>query len=367
MSVIICATLLVSACERKQPPKSSWVPVRSHKVEALGGAGGVRYSANVTPKAQVNLAFKVDGFVETITKVEGVDKNKRELDQGDYINKGTLLARIRDTEYSDNVKKAQANLAKANASLDKATQDYRRAKNLYATQSITGPDYDSAKQEYETAIASVAGAKAQLNEAQLKLSYCSLIAPMDGVLLSRKIEVGTLVNTQTVAFVQADMTSVKVEFGVPDVMLDTVKLGNTLHIRTGSIPEKTFSGVVTAVAASADSKTRVFEIEITIANPTGELKDGMVASLEVPKEMLAYVHAVLPLSAIVRAPGNPDQYAVYVIEDKEGKQIAHSRPVQLGDVIGNTISVTGGVKVGEQVVVSGTAMIKDGDIVRAVP
>ena len=93
----------------------------------------------------------------------------------------------------------------------------------------------------------------------------------------------------------------------------------------------------------------------------------MVASLEVPKEMLAYVHAVLPLSAIVRAPGNPDQYAVYVIEDKEGKQIAHSRPVQLGDVIGNTISVTGGVKVGEQVVVSGTAMIKDGDIVRAVP
>ena len=111
----------------------------------------------------------------------------------------------------------------------------------------------------------------------------------------------------------------------------------------------------------------MFEIEVYIPNPSGELKDGMVAALEVPKDMLSYAHAVLPLSAVVRSPTNTEQYAIYIVEEKQGKQIARIRAVQLGEIFGNNISVSSGVKLGEKVVVSGTAMINDGDVVRAVP
>ncbi len=197
---------------------------------------------------------------------------------------GSMLAKVRDTDYVDNVKKSQANLDKANAAFEKANNDFRRASNLQATNSITGPDYDSAKQEYETSKAAVDGAKAQLNESQTSLGYATLTAPMNGTLLQRKIEVGDLVGPGTTGFVLADVSYVKVVFGVPDVMLSRVKLGDRIQISTASVPGKLFTGTVTAVSPSADANTRVSEIEVSVPNATGELRDGMVASLEVPGE-----------------------------------------------------------------------------------
>ena len=121
-----------------------------------------------------------------------------------------MLAKVRATDYADNVKKAQANLDKSNAAFEKANNDFRRASNLQATNSITGPDYDSARQEYETSKAAVDGAKAQLNEAQTSLGYATLTAPMNGTLLQRKIEIGDLVGPGTTGFVLADVSYVKV-------------------------------------------------------------------------------------------------------------------------------------------------------------
>src|SRR6185295_17699450 len=137
----------------KTPPPAvpPGVPVRVQEVSAASGVRGLRYSANVIPRAQVDVAFKVNGYVDAIRQVKGADGRARDLQQGDVVAGGSMLAKVRDTDYVDNVTKARANLDKANASYEKASNDFRRASNLQATNSITGPDYDSAKQEYETA------------------------------------------------------------------------------------------------------------------------------------------------------------------------------------------------------------------------
>ena len=363
--------LLSAACTPKPPAEPPGNPVRTQHVSTASGAGGVRYSANVIPRAQVDVAFKVNGYVDAIRQVKGADGRERVLQQGDVVARGSMLAKVRDTDYVDNVKKAQANLDKANAALEKATNDFRRATNLQAVNSITGPDYDSAKQEYETSKAAVDGARAQLNEAQSSLGYATLTAPMPGVLLQRKIEVGDLVGPGTTGFVLADVSYVKVVFGVPDVMLDRVKLGGRMQISTASLPGRLFTGTITAVAPSADANTRVSEIEVSVPNARGELRDGMVASLEVagagaPTGQRAEAIAV-PLAAVVQASPGDAKYAVFVVTSDGKQDVAKLHPVELGPVVGNSVIVTSGLEAGANVIVSGATIVRDGDTVRLIP
>ncbi|MCP4289301.1 MAG: efflux RND transporter periplasmic adaptor subunit [Gammaproteobacteria bacterium] len=365
---LLCGCLLLSACDRKTPATSpQWIPVRVQTLGALTDEDGVRYSASVTPETQLDLKFKASGYIDSIYQTRDANGKLQPVPRGTSVNVTTELAHIKDDEYRDKVKVARANLAAAEASLVKAKQDFKRAKELYASESMTAPDYDSAQQEYSTAVANVDGARAQLDEAQQVLAYCTLVPPMDGVILSRNIELGALVDPATVAFVLADMSAVKVIFAVPDVMLKNITLGDVLNVTTQSHPGTLYSGKVTTISPAADSKTRVFEIEITIPNPQGELKDGMVAALKVP-ELPAHVSTALavPISAVVRSKKDPQGYALYVVESEGSKSIAHLQEVQLGDVHGNRIAVLGGVSSGQQVIVSGVTTVWDGGQVRIV-
>jgi RND family efflux transporter MFP subunit len=367
---IIVAALLLTGCDRKQSEatvSTQHVPVRVTAVAAAAPVGSTPYAGNVTPHTQVEVAFKVDGYVAEITQVDGSDGRPRPLQSGDPLTKDAELAKVRDEEYRDQLQKAQANQRKAEADLQKATQDYDRAKHLQATRSITGPDFDSAQQEFQSAQAAVSGAGAQVDEAKLNLDYTTLKSPLDGVVLSRQIEVGTLVRPGTVAFDVADMSAVKVVFSVPDTMVSSIHLGDTLDVSTESIPGKRLPGHVTRVAPVADEQTRAFEVEVTVPNPDGALKDGMVAKLDVPTPGRSTALLSVPLTAVVRGADESNGYAVFVVEGQGEQARAKLRPVALGDVEGNSIQVVSGVRKGDRVMVVGATLIKDGDPVRIAP
>lgn len=367
VSGFLMIAILLSGCERGQTSPKPITPVRVANVGELVGASGPRYSANVAPYAQVDVAFKVNGYIREILQLRGADGRMRDAQLGDAIVKGTVLARVREEDYVDRVTKAKEGVAKAQASLQKATDDFKRASDLNATQSITAPDYDKARWEFETAQASVAQAKAKLDEAELNLRYCALRAPMDGVLLQRNIEVGSLVGPGVVGFVIADVSSVKVVFGVPDVMLQNLQLGSPLSVTTVSAPGVEFKGRITAIAPSANTSNRVFEVEITVPNPRNRLKIGMIAALQVPAGAPTEAVPVVPLNAIVRSPRTASEYAVFVVTDHDGKSVAEVRDIKLGEVHGNNVAVTAGLETGERVIVMGAQTVHDGEPVRVIP
>jgi RND family efflux transporter MFP subunit len=265
--------------------------------------------------------------------------------------------------------------------LTKAQLDFDRATNLLATQSMTKADYDGYNENLGTSQASVneaqaqiaamqgkvAAAAAQLKQAEINLGDSSLKARMDGVILQRNIDVGSFVTAGTVAFSIADVRSVKVVFGVPDVMQRQLQLGSPLAITVDSLPGAEFPGHITAITPTADPQSRVFNIEITVPNPQNQLRPGMVASLQVPGGQLPEPVPVVPLSAIVRPPDNPAGYAVFVVEGQPGKEIARLRHVKVGTVYGDTIAVPEGVRVGDRVISTGTTLLVDGDQVRVIP
>jgi multidrug efflux system membrane fusion protein len=263
------------------------------------------------------------------------------------------------------VNQARAQRAEAEASRDKARRDHERAERLYAAQSLTRPDYDGANAAFAVAEARAAAATAQLESAEIALRDSALAAPMDAVVLSRQIEAGTLAAPGTVAFVLADIKRVKAVFGVPDRMVPALKAGETLPVKTDG---RDFIGQVTAIAPSADSQSRVFNVEVTIDNPARVLKPGMIATVVVkddaPDAKVAQNPAV-PLAAVVKS--EEGAYAVFVVEGEGEASKARLRKVSLGDISGGQIRVSSGLKAQEPVIVSGATLLVDGEPVRVIP
>jgi len=171
-----------------------------------------------------------------------------------------------------------------------------------------------------------------------------------------------LVNQGTSGFVLADVSEVKAAFGVSDVALGNFKLGDTLAMTSDAVPGKEFTGHISRISPSADQASRVFDVEVTIANADGILKPGMIASMSVNQSSGTEVQVpVVPLNSITRSKLDQSSYAIFVVENANGKQVARMRNVMLGDSFGNSVAIKSGVKSGEVVVISGVTLLADGD------
>ncbi len=366
IAAAVSPLVLVTACKQENAAETLPVPVHTAMVQTIAVGNGAKYSASIVPYAQVDLAFQSGGYVDSIRQVKNPSGGMRNLDQGDYVQKGTVLAVVRQQDYLDKVQQAKAQLARSQAEYDKAKLTFDRTSALYASQSATKPDYDSAQAQLASTTASVSGAQAQVSEANVALAYCELRAPFSGWVVKRNIDLGTLVGPATNGFTLADTQSVKAVFGVPDTSMNRVRLGQHLGISTDALPQQ-FAGRVSAISPSADPKSRVFSVEVTIANPKGQLKSGMIATLTLNGEQLPESVLAVPLAAVIRDPGRADNFAVMVTEGTGDPQTARLRAIELGNTYGNMIAAKGGLAFGEQVITTGVSLIKSGDKVRVIP
>ncbi len=362
----LLASFLGAGCKHAAPAARQATPVRVSAAGTLEESGGLRYSANIDAFTQVSLAFKSGGYVDRVLERKGADGRKRILQVGDRVSQGEILAHVRESEYSDKVNSAKAQVDQAQANYDKAKLDFERATNLYKSDSYTKAQYDAAKAAVDADSASVESAKANWQQARTALTDCSLQSPLTGWVLSRDVEVGALVGTGSAAFVLADTHLVKAVFGVPDTRVSFAKLGAPQTITTTSLPGE-FHGRITSVSPSADPKSRVFSVEVTIPNSDDRLKPGMIATLILGAGKVRPVTTVVPLSAVVRSTQHADGFAVFVVADQGGKSLVHERTVEIGDTQGNLISIMNGLKPGEPVVVTGSTLIKDGDEIKVIP
>ena len=340
----------LAACGGGDPPPPPPLPVT---VVAVGGATGLdeaRYSATIKADESVDVAFRVSGVVDAITQVRGADGRLRSIQDGDPVRRGAVLARLRQTEHRDQVTEADADLRQA-------TADYERASQLFENRSISKAEYDAAYARYTAS-------QARRSQANISLGDATLRAPLDGVVLRRTAEVGSLAGPAAPAFTIADTRVVKVVFGVPDVVVANLKLGDRLPIQAEALPGTLLQGRITRISSSADPDSRVFEVEAALPNPQGRLKVGMLATLRL-EGGAQETGLVVPLAAVVRPPSDSIGYAVYVVEENSAPR-AKLRRVKLGEASGNLIAVREGLRAGERVIVRGATLAADDQIVRII-
>lgn len=378
MILVIALAVAANTFSKTKPPRSAPIPVRVQAVEGAGEASGLRYSANITPREQVELAFKVGGYVREIVAVPGPDGAKRELRAGDKVSRGMVLARLDPQDHAARANQARAAMEEAKASLVQAQKDFERSQSLVAGGYLAKSEFDRSQERLGVARAKLDGARAQLEQANIQFADSQLKSPLDGVVASRSVEHGTLVSSGTKAFVLVDLSSVKAVFGVPDTMQARIKPGSPLTVVVDALAGREFSGKVTAVSPSADPKSRVFDIELTIPNLDALLKDGMIATVRLeglggqdagasPTAEGSSTVASVPLQSVVRPPDDPKGYMVYVAAEKDGQTVAQARRVELGDVTGRSVLVRGGLKLGERVITAGATLVNDGAAIIVVP
>jgi RND family efflux transporter MFP subunit len=422
VGAVVLSIALLGACKSKQTQKPA-VPVKVVAVELNTARTEARYSATIIPRTQVELAFKVNGYVDALRKIRGVDGKMRDIQEGDHISMGTVLARVRQSDYQVKFTEAKSQASEARSGIDvskaqyeeavsgiassksqlneaeaayvKAKLDFDRAENLFASKSMTKADYDSAKAQYDMTSAKVAAARSQVQmiqakadsakanidvvqaksqsaqavvqEKQIPLHDTELKSPLNGVVLEKSIEKGTLVSSGDKAFVVADTSAVKAVFGVADLAVTEMKLGATLSLESETMPGKEFQGQITSVFPAADSKNRAFNVEVTIANPDYLLRPNMIVSLRVGTKQQLAPQPVVPLNAVIKSKSNANGYAVIVVTEEGGRPLARLREVKLGESFGNGVGVAEGLRQGELVIITGGTMVNDGDQVKVIP
>jgi RND family efflux transporter MFP subunit len=355
----------MTGCQRDtQIPAKTLVPVRLAEVTVYGSPEGLRYSASLIPFAQVDVAFRTTGYVTEVKQIKSADSRIRNIGIGDYVTKGTVLAQIRRQDLKNQADESSAQVEAAVAQHTQAEQDFNRAKALYATQSLTKPDYDQAQARFDSTLAAVNLAEATQRQSQLSLNDSELVVPLSGYILARNVDVGTLASPSSAAFTIADTSAVKAAFGVPEDALNLVHLGLSLTLQLQNDAAR-YTGRVTSISPSADTRSRVFTIEVTLSNPQNALKPGMIASVELGVRHEASQPSV-PLSAIVPYPGESGQFAVVVAEQQSSQWKAHVRRVTVGGTHGSSVSVTG-VRAGEKVAAIGAQLLKEGDSLSVIP
>lgn len=345
---IAAAALAATACGDDPPAPLPPAPVTVVQVGASSGdPGATRYSGAIEADESVDLAFRVSGIVDAISQVRGADGRLRAVQDGDVVRKGQVLARLRQIEHRDQV-------ADADAALGQAQADYERASQLYENRSTSKAEYDAAYARYTAS-------QARRSQAAVALGDATLRAPIDGVVLRRSVEIGSLAGPSAPAFTVADTRVVKVVFGVPDMVVTGLELGQRVPIQAEALPGAALEGRITRISPSADPESRVFEIEAALPNPRGRLRVGMLATLRLARESGSPAPFV-PVAAVVRPAGDTAHYAVYVVADSAGSRAALRR-VRLGQVSGNLIAVREGLRSGERVIVRGATIVTDGQAV----
>lgn len=314
---------------------------------------------------QANIYARASGYVV-----------KRYVDIGDHVRAGQLLAEIAAPEVEDQVaqyfntlQQAQATLRQNEANRALAAITNRRTSFLTkagtASQQQNDTDrYNFLAQQEATAAAqfSAAASQAQLKVSSQQKIYQQVVAPFDGVITQRNIDVGSLITADatsgTAMFAMVHSDVIRVWVYVPQDSAFGVSPGVDAIIRVPAMPNLTFHGKVTRIADALQPGTRTLLTEVDVPNPDGALTPGIYCTVEmaIPRKSPG---SIVPASAIIF---NQNGMQVAVVEHG----IAHLHKIAVTTDYGTEVEVSEGAKAGDEVVLQPPVNLADGDKVRVV-
>ena len=354
------------------------------KVERGDLAKSVVATGKVEPITKAEIKSKASGIVKRIL-----------VDAGDRVKAGQVLVELDKEEIQARVRAAKAQLegaqasyAAAEADLERAKVDaegpdvpllkraYERAKGMEKEGVVSQAQLDDAQKAYEMAVnkqniakanlivakskvsqaeALVAQSRANLEQSQEEFRNSTIVAPIDGLVLSRDVEVGDAVSSILVLGSQAtlvmtvgDVHEVYVKGKVDESDVGKIDVGRQARIKVESFKDKTFNGKVTKISPMGTEKDNVttFEVRVSIDNATGELKANMTANAEIILEEHKAV-LMIPEGAIMY---DKDKKASVEIADAKAKDGKRKSPITVGISNGAKTEVVAGLKENEQVV-----------------
>jgi RND family efflux transporter MFP subunit len=283
------------------------------------------------------------------------------VDIGSLVKKGELMAEITAPEITQQLHQAEAARAQAASSADLAKSTAARWQSLREKDAVTQQDLDERQSAYNQAKANLDAAEANVGRLRQLLGFNQVVAPFDGVVTRRNIDVGDLVNagnggTGQALFAVAQVDPLRLYVYVPQVYAHQIKIGDAVKVTLAERAGAEYTGSIARTAGAIDTASRTMQVEIRVPNPGGALIAG------------SYVQVTLPINVDGEAlvvPTNvllfrPDGTHVALV-DAGGR--VNLRLVKLGTDFGTKVEVLSGLKPTDRVVENPADSLADGDVV----
>lgn len=320
------------------------------------GQGGPPGGRQVTVESMVVTTAPLESTVDAVgtvladasamlrTEIPG-QIVERHFEEGQAVKKGDPLFSIEATIFE-----AEFNEAKAN--VEQSEAEFTRAQELVNSQLVSATEYDTARANYNVAVA-------RLRSAESRLSKTVIQAPFDGYAGLRRINVGdyATIGQELVNVVRLD--PLRVDFSVPETLLSRVQPGQAIKVTVGAFRDESFEGVVTAIDPQIDVTGHSMAVRARLPNPDLRLRPGLFAQVSV--SLAVNPHAIMVPEQAIWPIGNDK--IIYVIE--EG--IASQRTVMLGDRKPGWVEVVSGLDAGEEIVIAGQMKLFPGVAVQTIP
>lgn len=372
---------LILACNPKTEDQT--VIIKPVKYQTVGYSTGIQiqtFPGVVKAEYEAKLSFKVGGTLNAVN-----------IELGDRVRKGQLIASIDPIDYAiqadqaraqregsvANVQSAEANIKSAESQLINARSTFDRVEKLYENNSVALSEYQQAKAALASSQAQYDASKAQLTSAKTQVTtstkqvqaagnqtnYTKLYAPMDGIITAVAVETNEGVGAGQVIAMLSSAGDPEIEVGVPEVLINKFKKGQELTIDLPSFPNQQFKGAVQKVAFAAGNSP-TYPVIVSIDNSSKQIRPGMAANVTftmgaqpTPEQQTLVVPAV---SVGEDANGN----FVFLINESENKTIVKKQAIKIGKLSAEGFVVTEGLSAGQKIAVAGLQTLLDGQEVR---
>jgi HlyD family secretion protein len=262
-------------------------------VRHFGNKTNVYYWRSVpVEKGDVNVLVTATGSIAADTSVDvGVQVSgiiaKIKVDFNDIVKKGQVIAVLDTTLYYAAKVDADAALQRAQVALDEAKREFDRSKNLFDNKVAAQADYDVAMTAYQTAKGNLVSAEAQLNRAAINLKYCTITAPISGMVIARNVQVGNMViasfNSPVLFTIAYDLKKMQVQADVGEADIGQVKVGQQAKFTVDAYPNDVFTGEVTQIRHQPVMVQNVvnYIVIIEVPNPDLKLMPGLTANANI--------------------------------------------------------------------------------------
>jgi RND family efflux transporter MFP subunit len=344
--------------------------MRSFQASALASSTALhakQYVTTILPKAggdaqPLTLPGTLLGVIESTVYARSNGYVVRWVrDIGSSVKKGDLLAEIAAPEIDQELSQAVSSRAQADAgaSLAKSTADRWQA--LRQKDAVTQQDLDERLSAFNQAAANLAAADANVGRLQKLQGFNRVVAPFDGVVTRRNIDVGDLVNagnggTAQALFSIAQVDPMRLYIYVPQMYARQIKIGDELTVTLAERAGEQYRGSVARTARAIDSATRTMQVEIQIPNPTGALIAGSYVQVTLPINVDAHA-LVVPTNVLLFRPEGTRVALV------DGAGRVHLAAVKLGTDYGAEVEVLSGLNAADRIVLNPADSLADGDLV----
>jgi len=351
--------LILSGCgqETSQAVSESATTVNIATAEQRDIYGSTSYRNRLKASSEVEVLPKTSERIISISVKEGQE-----------VRAGQTLMTLDSSSLRSSIKQAEAKVASAKATqvnnqikIEAARKNYERTENLFNAGAATQLELENAKDEYDSlqsgsVEAAVDEAQAALLAIQDQVGYCSITAPVSGIVGRIDVSAGDNVTTSKTVAVISDPRQMKIEVTIGESDISKMQLNSKVDVYVKSIGQNAFTGTVTSIASVLDANSDMYPVTVTVDNSAGKIKSGMYAEVLIDTSSVRNALCI-PLSAIIPSNG---VNIVYTVNDENR---ANRVEVKTGINDETYMQILSGLKAGDKVVTLGNTLVSDGSLI----